>query len=241
MPSLQKPSRSKQHNQEGQVQEPTPNQLNMQHLWTALKTHRAAMLEEANVQMAKRNDQLEMLQKEIDKEANKKTNSVQEAALRVTTLEVYQSRKKELEKQIQTFQNAVESFLQADQTSFAAARLFAREVYNRFKNCLPIYAEKATILNFISKEYAVLILSAETGSGKSTQVVQYISEDESLSGKILCTQPRRVAASTLADRVADEMMTVSPPSREHPNLVAFRTSGGSDCSQARILFMTDAS
>ncbi|MBW0467711.1 hypothetical protein O181_007426 [Austropuccinia psidii MF-1] len=45
-------------------------------------------------------------------------------------------------------------------------------------------------------EYQVLIVVAETGSGKTTQLPQYLHE----AGKIGCTQPQRVAA-----RVADEM------------------------------------
>ena len=61
------------------------------------------------------------------------------------------------------------AFGQADPQSFHASRLFAREVYNRFAKCLPIYAERAQILHALREDYSVLVLSAETGSGKSTQ------------------------------------------------------------------------
>lgn len=50
----------------------------------------------------------------------------------------------------------------------------------------------------------VLILSGETGSGKSTQVPQFLEQS---FGKTVVTQPRRVAAISLAKRVADEMGT----------------------------------
>lgn len=51
------------------------------------------------------------------------------------------------------------------------------------------------------------ILVGETGSGKTTQIAQFISEaGYSQSGKMIaCTQPRRVAAMSVARRVADEM------------------------------------
>jgi len=46
----------------------------------------------------------------------------------------------------------------------------------------------------------------ETGSGKTTQVMQYLIEAGYCDGggKVACTQPRRVAAMSVAKRVADE-------------------------------------
>ena len=51
------------------------------------------------------------------------------------------------------------------------------------------------------------ILVGETGSGKTTQIAQFISEaGYSATRKLIaCTQPRRVAAMSVARRVADEM------------------------------------
>jgi HrpA-like RNA helicase len=51
----------------------------------------------------------------------------------------------------------------------------------------------------------ILIVIGETGSGKTTQITQYLAEAGFTSrGKIGCTQPRRVAAMSVAKRVAEE-------------------------------------
>ena len=52
----------------------------------------------------------------------------------------------------------------------------------------------------------VVIIVGETGSGKTTQLTQYLHEDGySHVGMIGCTQPRRVAAMSVAKRVSEEM------------------------------------
>jgi len=52
----------------------------------------------------------------------------------------------------------------------------------------------------------VVIIVGETGSGKTTQLVQYLHEDGySKRGMIGCTQPRRVAAMSVAKRVSEEV------------------------------------
>ena len=71
---------------------------------------------------------------------------------------------------------------------------------------LPIYPYRAELLAAV-RQYQVLIIVGETGSGKTTQVMQYLYEDGYCSdGKMVgCTQPRRVAAMSVAARVAQEM------------------------------------
>lgn len=76
------------------------------------------------------------------------------------------------------------------------------------RKSLPIYTYREQLLEAV-KEHPVLIVVAETGSGKTTQLPQYLHEAGYTSGgqKIGCTQPRRVAAMSVAARVADEMGT----------------------------------
>jgi pre-mRNA-splicing factor ATP-dependent RNA helicase DHX38/PRP16 len=70
---------------------------------------------------------------------------------------------------------------------------------------LPIYSVRYDLLNII-KDNRVVIIVGETGSGKTTQLTQYLYEDGYSSyGIIGCTQPRRVAAVSVAKRVSEEM------------------------------------
>jgi len=72
---------------------------------------------------------------------------------------------------------------------------------------LPVFPYRNEFLAAV-KEHQVLILVGETGSGKTTQIPQYLHEvGYSELGKIGCTQPRRVAAMSVAARVAQEMDT----------------------------------
>uniref|UniRef100_A0A1A8G040 RNA helicase n=3 Tax=Nothobranchius korthausae TaxID=1143690 RepID=A0A1A8G040_9TELE len=70
---------------------------------------------------------------------------------------------------------------------------------------LPIYRYKAKLIQAV-EESTFLVVTGETGSGKTTQLPQYLYEAGfSRNGKIGVTQPRRVAAITVAQRVAQEM------------------------------------
>ncbi|XP_013189762.2 ATP-dependent DNA/RNA helicase DHX36 [Amyelois transitella] len=83
--------------------------------------------------------------------------------------------------------------------------------YNKFlefRKKLPTYNKTSDLLDVI-KNNQVIVISGETGCGKSTQVPQVILDDAiaNLKGgniKILVTQPRRIAALSLAMRVAQE-------------------------------------
>ena len=70
---------------------------------------------------------------------------------------------------------------------------------------LPITAKKDEIVQAI-RRHPVVIISGETGCGKSTQIPKMcIEAGRGLRGKIACTQPRRIAAVTIAQRIAEEL------------------------------------
>lgn len=70
---------------------------------------------------------------------------------------------------------------------------------------LPVFAVREELLQVI-RENNIVIIVGETGSGKTTQLTQYLHEEGySRLGMIGCTQPRRVAAMSVAKRVSDEM------------------------------------
>lgn len=72
---------------------------------------------------------------------------------------------------------------------------------------LPVHAQREEFLK-IFHSTQIMVFVGETGSGKTTQIPQFVLYDEMphLTGKqVACTQPRRVAAMSVAARVADEM------------------------------------
>ncbi|XP_026877066.2 probable ATP-dependent RNA helicase DHX40 isoform X1 [Electrophorus electricus] len=72
-------------------------------------------------------------------------------------------------------------------------------------NHLPIYQHRKTLVDAVSANQ-FLIVTGETGSGKTTQLPQYLYQAGLCRyGKIAVTQPRRVAAITVAQRVSHEM------------------------------------
>ncbi|KAJ9167016.1 hypothetical protein P3X46_021700 [Hevea brasiliensis] len=72
------------------------------------------------------------------------------------------------------------------------------------RQSLPIYKLKKELIQAVH-DNQVLVVIGETGSGKTTQVTQYLAEaGYTTKGKIGCTQPRRVAAMSVAKRVAEE-------------------------------------
>jgi pre-mRNA-splicing factor ATP-dependent RNA helicase DHX38/PRP16 len=70
---------------------------------------------------------------------------------------------------------------------------------------LPAFAVRDDLMKVL-RENQVVIVIGETGSGKTTQVAQFLHEEGyTKHGMIGCTQPRRVAAMSVAKRVSEEM------------------------------------
>lgn len=72
---------------------------------------------------------------------------------------------------------------------------------------LPVHSQRDEFLKAFQSTQ-IMVFVGETGSGKTTQIPQFVCYDDfpHVEGKIVaCTQPRRVAAMSVAQRVADEM------------------------------------
>ena len=89
-------------------------------------------------------------------------------------------------------------------TKYGAVSEFARnKTIKQQREYLPVF-EVREELSKVIRENKVLIIVGETGSGKTTQLTQYLREDGYWKyGIIGCTQPRRVAAVSVAKRVAE--------------------------------------
>jgi ATP-dependent RNA helicase DHX36 len=76
------------------------------------------------------------------------------------------------------------------------------------RQSLPSYEKRAELIKLIESNQ-VVVISGETGCGKTTQVPQFILDEALEKGegsitKIVCTQPRRISALSVAERVAEE-------------------------------------
>ena len=73
------------------------------------------------------------------------------------------------------------------------------------RETLPVYKFRKQLLDAV-RENQLMIVVGDTGSGKTTQLTQYLAEGGfANNGMIGCTQPRRVAAMSVAKRVAEEV------------------------------------
>ncbi|KMZ56447.1 putative ATP-dependent RNA helicase [Zostera marina] len=95
-------------------------------------------------------------------------------------------------------------FYSAPQSSSSSG--FGYSILERLRKRLPVYKYK-TAIQFLVENHATTIVVGETGSGKTTQIPQFLREAGWAEGgrMIACTQPRRLAVQSVASRVAEEM------------------------------------
>ncbi|KAK4732926.1 hypothetical protein R3W88_025914 [Solanum pinnatisectum] len=91
-------------------------------------------------------------------------------------------------------------------TSSSSSSGFGYGSLEKQRQRLPVYKYKTAILYSV-ETHATTIIVGETGSGKTTQIPQYLKEAGWAEGgrMIACTQPRRLAVQAVATRVAEEM------------------------------------
>ncbi len=104
--------------------------------------------------------------------------------------------------------NSAENGCDLSQVNVEKASFFQRSTkMNAFREKLPAFKLRQEIIDLVRK-HNICVISGETGCGKTTQVPQYLLEDGLSSGqrpRIVCTQPRRISAITVSERVADEL------------------------------------
>ena len=107
-------------------------------------------------------------------------------------------------KEVNNFINEKNNYI--DDMSIGEREKLKKEKIITEKKNLPIYEYKLKILEIL-KTKKIIIIEGETGSGKTTQIPQYLYENGycEKNKKICVTQPRRVAAMSVASRVAYEM------------------------------------
>ncbi|XP_021907730.1 probable pre-mRNA-splicing factor ATP-dependent RNA helicase DEAH9 [Carica papaya] len=95
-------------------------------------------------------------------------------------------------------------FLSPSATSFSST--YGHASIEKQRQRLPVYKYKTAIL-YLVETHATTIIVGETGSGKTTQIPQYLKEAGWADGGhvVACTQPRRLAVQSVASRVAEEM------------------------------------
>lgn len=83
---------------------------------------------------------------------------------------------------------------------------YSFEEIQKQRKDLPAFKAKDGLLRVVAENQIVVVIG-ETGSGKTTQLTQFLVEDGYATGnkQIACTQPRRVAAMSVAKRVSEEM------------------------------------
>ncbi|KAJ0412770.1 hypothetical protein ATCC90586_002400 [Pythium insidiosum] len=107
-------------------------------------------------------------------------------------------------------------------------------------NSLPVHSYRSQILEYVDR-HQVIVVSGDTGCGKSTQIPQFLLDDAIAKGtigetRIICSQPRRLSAISLAERVAKERASSGGGPMEVGHAIRFDSSY--DAKKSKLIFCT---
>ncbi|DBA71364.1 TPA: hypothetical protein ACH3X2_011173 [Trebouxia sp. C0005] len=154
--------------------------------------------------------------------------------------EAIQRLQKELEQQRLVFLEYVARCLKADMPPERTLAALSRELY-RLEGALPALAVRREFEDKVQAGQFVVV-KGETGSGKSTQLPQYLADMRGIQGQVIVTQPRKIAAEELAKRVAIEYAAGDYSRARGEEVVGFHVGGKRNFNpqKCRIKYMTEA-
>jgi len=128
-----------------------------------------------------------------------------------------------------------------DHSNPLTGRPYSQRYYDilQTRRTLPVFGRREEILKTV-KQNKLILIEGETGSGKTTQIPQFITLCRELSRNklVLCTQPKRLACRNVSKRVAEEMDV--PFGGAYGTIVGFRMRMARNiASNTRLVFATD--
>lgn len=151
-------------------------------------------------------------------------------------LEELQRQRNEFQHYIQSMKEKIQFIINDDKfdNKLRDIRIAFGVECQRLALALPMYARREDIISLV-RDNQVCVILGETGSGKSTQMVQYLYQTGFAgNGLIVCTQPRKVAAISLATHVSKELAS------SVGQIVGYQV--GMQCKKTgvtKVLFVTD--
>lgn len=202
-------NKNKSHNSDGQdggnsVQTETVNQVNCQQQQQQQKdVNQSENLKELSGKIQERVSVGTPKKRLVQQQQQQKPNEKEDYSRKRVKTEVFKERKQP--KVVEFFSDDEQDCSRLPNQDFhhRSLKSHARDLL-KVRESLPVYKNKDKILDHLQKN-KVTVLIGETGSGKSTQIPQFLMPQNSKS--IAVTQPRRVAAINLARRVSEEYGT----------------------------------